>query len=57
MRDFVVELPDGTIQEDLCRRISGRSAFRNFKDGVNFHGIEKQWYEYKDTELKKNDKE
>lgn len=52
-----MELPDGTIQEDLCRRISGRSAFRNFKDGVNFHGIEKQWYEYKDTELKKNDKE
>ncbi|MFI3253806.1 MAG: UPF0158 family protein [Eubacteriales bacterium] len=53
MRDFVEELTEGTVQEDLSRRISGRGAFRNFKDGVNLHGIEKQWYEYKDKALEK----
>ncbi|MCD8021312.1 MAG: UPF0158 family protein [Clostridiales bacterium] len=26
--------------------IRGRGAFRRFKDGIYYHGIEQQWYDY-----------
>lgn len=57
MREFVDELPVGAVQDDLYRRISGRGAFRMFKDGVSFHRVEQQWYEYKRKALEKIAKE
>lgn len=46
MEDFVDDLPTGAIRNELMNAIRGRGAFRRFKDGINYHGIEQQWYDY-----------
>jgi hypothetical protein len=35
------------IANDLFRFITGKGAFRRFKDALHSHGIEKSWYAYK----------
>jgi hypothetical protein len=34
-------------------RIKGRGAFRNFKDAIHMHGIEEEWYRFRQEELEK----
>ncbi|MCD8122581.1 MAG: UPF0158 family protein [Clostridiales bacterium] len=46
MEDFVDDLPVGAIRNELMNAIRGRGAFRRFKDGIYYHGIEQQWYDY-----------
>ncbi len=46
MEDFVDDLPAGAIRNELMNAIRGRGAFRRFKDGIYYHGIEQQWYDY-----------
>ncbi|MCD7923021.1 MAG: UPF0158 family protein [Clostridiales bacterium] len=46
IEDFVDDLPAGAIRNELMNAIRGRGAFRRFKDGINYHGIEQQWYDY-----------
>lgn len=46
MEEFISQLPAGRIQNTLEAAISGKGAFRRFKDAVNRYGIEKQWYAY-----------
>jgi hypothetical protein len=40
------------IANDLLRSISGKGAFRRFKDALYRHAIEKDWYRYKDDAYK-----
>ena len=46
MEDFVDDLPAGAVRNELMNAIRGRGAFRRFKDGIYYHGIEQQWYDY-----------
>jgi len=52
MEDFVVTVEDERLQDQLWRAISGRGAFRRFKDVLagNFREQER-WYAFKDARL------
>lgn len=47
MRDFAEGYPDNRISSLLCRAISGRGAFRHFKDSVYDLGIEQKWFSFR----------
>lgn len=46
MESFVDDLPDGKAKNELSSAIHGKGAFRRFKNGINYHGIEQTWYDY-----------
>ena len=48
MENFVYSLPDGTVRQELANAICGRGAFRRFKNGIRYHRLEQQWYDYRD---------
>ena len=48
IRDFVTSLPDGDAHCELASAIRGKGAFRRFRQGILFYGIEKQWYAYRE---------
>lgn len=52
MRGFIDSLPDGGVKRDLAGAIHGKGAFRRFKDTLRRYGMERQWYEYRDTAVK-----
>lgn len=52
MERFCSTVDNRKIANDLFRSISGKGAFRRFKDALNRHGIEKSWYAYKDEAYK-----
>ncbi|MCY9662661.1 UPF0158 family protein [Paenibacillus chondroitinus] len=52
IEDFIGTLEDGDIREELFVAIQGRGAFRRFKDGIIEHGVDKLWYEYKESKIK-----
>lgn len=44
---FVYDLPEGRLQDELCRAIRGGGAFRRFKDTIRYYDMEQQWYDYR----------
>lgn len=52
MERFCSMVENRKIANDLFRSISGKGAFRKFKDALRRHGIEKSWYAYKDEAYK-----
>lgn len=48
MEDFVYSLPSGAARQELVSAICGRGAFRRFKNGIRYHRLEQQWYDYRD---------
>lgn len=52
MEAFIRALGNGKIQEKLFEEIQGRGAFRRFKDSIIEHGVDKQWYDYKERKIK-----
>ena len=46
MEDFVYSLPSGAARQELVSAICGRGAFRRFKNGIRYHRLEQQWYDY-----------
>lgn len=48
MENFVYSLPVGAARQELANAIRGRGAFRRFKNGIYYHGLEQQWYDYRD---------
>ena len=53
MEEFIDSLPEGYKQDKLYDAISGRGAFRRFKDEVYELGLEQKWYKYRDSEYEK----
>jgi hypothetical protein len=51
MERFCTECCEGDVQVELLRAISGRGAFRRFKDLIDRYGIAQQWYDLKYREL------
>lgn len=52
IQDFIGTLVDDEIRAELYDAIQGRGAFRRFKDGVIEHGMDKEWYRYKESRIK-----
>lgn len=48
MEDFCRTVEKPKIASDLFRSISGKKAFRRFKEAIHRHGIENDWYRFKD---------
>ncbi len=46
MESFIESLPPGAARQELAGAIRGRGAFRRFKNGIRFHRIEQQWYDF-----------
>ena len=53
MEDFCSSVEDDEIREDLLYKIKGSGAFRRFKDAIHVHGIEDEWYRFRQDELEK----
>ncbi|WP_295753781.1 UPF0158 family protein [uncultured Oscillibacter sp.] len=39
-------LPPGAVCQELAHAIRGKGAFRRLKNGIYYHHIERQWYDY-----------
>ena len=48
MESFVESLPPGAARQELANAIRGRGAFRRFKNGIYYHRIEQQWFDYRE---------
>jgi hypothetical protein len=53
MEDFCAAYPNEAMSEDLLDLIRGSGAFRRFKNYINRHGIEQDWYSFHDNAYKK----
>ena len=52
MEDFVYSL-SGSVREKLSKAISGKGAFRRFRDGIARYGVEQEWYEFQENVYKR----
>jgi hypothetical protein len=52
MERFCHTVENRKIADDLFHSIAGKGAFRRFKDALHRHGIENNWYAYKDQAYK-----
>ena len=48
MEEYIYSLPTGEVQNKLQSAIMGKGAFRRFKDAVNYLGIAKEWFSFRD---------
>jgi hypothetical protein len=53
MEDFCYTIEDEKIQDKLLNSISGRGAFRRFKDAIHFLDIQNDWYRFREEEFEK----
>jgi len=44
---FCLSLDDDDLRDQMLNAISGRGAFRMFKDGIHRHNIADDWYRYR----------
>jgi hypothetical protein len=52
MERFCYNVEDESLGEELIREITGRGAFRRFKDRIHREGIEQDWYAFRAAALK-----
>lgn len=52
MEDFCDTVKNGRVASDLFGSLSGKGAFRRFKETTRRHGIEQQWYRFRDEAFK-----
>lgn len=48
MEDFCGSVSNDKVSEKLFSAIRGTGAFRRFKDEVIYHGVDKDWYKFRD---------
>ena len=51
MEDFCYSIEDENLRNALCIAISGKGAFRRFKDTISRSGVKDHWYAYKHKAL------
>lgn len=57
MEEFCIDVTNAKIRNDLLRSISGKGAFRRFKDAIQRHSIRQEWFSFRDRRLKEIAKE
>ena len=53
MERFCLSIEDDDLQEELMNAISGRGAFRCFKDAIYRREIKDDWFSYRNDALKR----
>lgn len=53
MEGFCLECQDRDVGETLLSQIKGSGAFGRFKNAIHSMGVEKDWYQFRRTELEK----
>jgi hypothetical protein len=51
MEEFCYSLENPRLRDEMCSRIRGSGAFRCFKDGIHYHGIQEDWYRFRQQAL------
>jgi len=51
MEKFCYSIEEARLSNKLCNIISGRGAFRRFKDAIKRYNLEESWYSYRDEAL------
>jgi hypothetical protein len=51
MERFCYSIEDPKLSNELAYQIKGSGAFRRFKDAIRRHGIEDEWYQFRDQAL------
>lgn len=46
MVNFIESLPPSAARQELTQAIRGKGAFRRFKNGIYYHRLDQQWYDY-----------
>ena len=52
MENFCYSIEGARLSNKLCNVISGRGAFRRFKDAIRRYDLEESWYAYRDEALR-----
>lgn len=52
MEDFCLSIGNERIRDDMCHSISGKGAFRRFKDKIYHYDLEKEWHSFRDNALR-----
>ena len=47
MEEFCYSLENPRLRDEMASRIRGSGAFRRFKDGIHYHGIQEEWYRFR----------
>ena len=53
MEKLIWYLQNEQVQDGLAAAISGRGAFRRFKDRLYDYGLEQAWYQFQEQEYRK----
>lgn len=53
MVNFISNLPTGKEAQQLTRAISGRGAYRRFREELEIFGLTQKWYDFKDATTRK----
>jgi hypothetical protein len=51
MDAFARSRDDADLADELSRAVHHRGAFRSFKDAVHRHGVQEDWYRFRDAEV------
>jgi hypothetical protein len=51
MERFCLSIEDPKLSNLLVNQIKGSGAFRRFKEAIRHHGIEDEWYQFRDRAL------
>lgn len=51
MEEFCYSLENSRLRDEMSSRIRGSGAFRCFKDGIHYHGIQEDWYRFRQQAL------
>lgn len=47
MKEFIYELPEGSIQDTIYRAIKGRGMFGSFREAVIAYDMENSWFAFR----------
>lgn len=53
MKEFIYELPEGTMQDSIYRSIRGRGMFSSFREAVTAYDMENGWFNFRNEAYEK----
>lgn len=53
MKDFAESVKSTRVRSELTRALHGAGAYRHFKTSVRRHGVENEWYAWRDAALRR----
>jgi hypothetical protein len=53
MKQFCLSVDNPSLKKELLNAIRGSGAFRYFRDTIHRHGIQEEWYQYRQDAVEK----